>query len=72
MLDIYEIRFTYRTWDGKVESREVRLFGKSIRVVKNYAKRLEREGHWNITIWKTSVKLGFGDWTKVEEYTQVN
>ena len=72
MMDIYEIRFMYRTWDGKVESGEVRLFGKGIRAVKNYAKRLERGCYWNVTIWKTSVKFGFGDGTEVEEYTQVN
>lgn len=72
MLDIYEIRFMHRTWDGKVKSGEVRLFGMSIRVVKNYAKRLERDGHWNVTIWKASVKLGFGDGSEIEKYTQVN
>ena len=71
MMDIYEIRFMYRTWDGKVKSGETRLFDKGIRAVKNYAKRIEMDGYWNVTIWKTSVKFGFGG-TEVEEYTQVN
>ena len=72
MMEIYEIRFKYRTWDGMESSGKVSIYDKSIRTVKNYAKRLERDGHWDVTIWKTSVKFGFGDGTEAEAYTQVN